>query len=158
MRRQDIRHSKPRRFHMEEMWIKFPECEDIISSSWSEVGRASVTGTVQKKINTCVANLSKWSHHKFGGNRGRIDHLNRELETHIHGRVILDKVTVQNIKAELNELLEGEETYWRQCLRVTWMRDGDRNLKFFHMKASQRQSRNVIRGLRDSNGVCWEDP
>ncbi|KAK1568613.1 hypothetical protein Q3G72_026726 [Acer saccharum] len=91
MRRQGGRPSRPSRFHIEEMWIKFSECEDIISSSWSAAGRAGVMGTVQKKISTCAANLSKWSHHKFGGNQGRIDRLNRELDTHLHGRVIPDK-------------------------------------------------------------------
>ncbi|TXG57245.1 hypothetical protein EZV62_018558 [Acer yangbiense] len=51
---------------MEEMSVKFPDCEDIISSSWKESSRAIELSDVQKKINTCAVNLSKWSRHKFG--------------------------------------------------------------------------------------------
>ncbi|TXG72736.1 hypothetical protein EZV62_001315 [Acer yangbiense] len=60
--------SRSRRFHMEEMWIKFQDCEDIISSSWKESSKASEMKDIQEKINTCALNLSRWSHQKFGGN------------------------------------------------------------------------------------------
>ncbi|GAV78604.1 hypothetical protein CFOL_v3_22069, partial [Cephalotus follicularis] len=41
--------------------------------------------------------------------------------------------------------------------QVTWLRDRDKNTKFFHSKASQRRHRNQIRSIRDENGVWSEE-
>lgn len=40
-------------------------------------------------------------------------------------------------------------------LRAIWLKDGDRNSSFFHKKASDWKRRNLIKGLRDCNGI-WE--
>ncbi|GAV87434.1 LOW QUALITY PROTEIN: hypothetical protein CFOL_v3_30860, partial [Cephalotus follicularis] len=45
-------------------------------------------------------------------------------------------------------LLEMEEIMWWQKSRVAWLKDRDKNTKFFHLKVSQRR-RNQISGIRD---------
>ncbi|KAK1584009.1 hypothetical protein Q3G72_029044 [Acer saccharum] len=67
------------------MWTKFPECEDLISSSWKENATASGLNVIQEKINKCAVNLSSWSRHRFGGNGRRIKCLKKELEAHLNG-------------------------------------------------------------------------
>lgn len=37
-----------------------------------------------------------------------------------------------------------------------WLANGDRNTKFFHRKASNRRTRNILLGLFDKDGV-WQD-
>lgn len=41
---------------------------------------------------------------------------------------------------------------WRQRTRAIWLRDGDRNTRFFHGKADQRRKTNTIKKMKDSNG------
>ncbi|KAL5757923.1 hypothetical protein ACOSP7_020534 [Xanthoceras sorbifolium] len=41
--------------------------------------------------------------------------------------------------------------------RADWLRAGDKNSKFFHMKASARQKKNTIRELIDENGMSQTD-
>ncbi|KAM2144184.1 hypothetical protein ACFX1R_047895 [Malus domestica] len=60
------------------------------------------------------------------------------------------------VLGQLDSLLGREETYWRQRLRVQWLHEGDRNTKFFHLRASNRKRKNTIKGLRDAQGV-WQD-
>lgn len=52
----------------------------------------------------------------------------------------------------MDELLEIEEIYWRQRSRAVWLKDGDKNTKYFHHKANQRNRRNAINQIKDSEG------
>ena len=45
-----------------------------------------------------------------------------------------------------------EETYWRQKSREIWLKEGDRNTRFFHKMANSRKRRNHLSKLR-INGV-----
>ena len=39
---------------------------------------------------------------------------------------------INQLREEINDLLDSEETIWRQRSKVHWYREGDRNTKFFH--------------------------
>ncbi len=65
-------------------------------------------------------------------------------------------MAVNRVRSDLNRLLAKEETYWRQRSRVSWLREGDRNSKFYHACDSQRKKTNTIVGLQDPNGV-WQE-
>lgn len=54
--------------------------------------------------------------------------------------------------SKLDELLSHEEVFWRQHLRVLWLKDGDRNSKFFHQSANARKAKNRIVKLQDDQG------
>jgi hypothetical protein len=46
-----------------------------------------------------------------------------------------------------------EEQMWKQRARVQWLMEGDKNTRYFHIKASQRRQRNEIKGLFTTTGV-----
>ncbi len=48
--------------------------------------------------------------------------------------------------------------YWKQRAQVAWLKEGDRNTKFFHSKATQRQKKNSLMGLMDKEGHWHQDP
>jgi hypothetical protein len=45
-----------------------------------------------------------------------------------------------------------KEILWRQKSRVLWLREGERNSKFFHNSMIQRRHQNKITSLRDNQG------
>ena len=47
--------------------------------------------------------------------------------------------------------------FWRLKSRVLWLREGDRNLKYFHALVKQRRARNMITQLLDENENVVED-
>ncbi|XP_074301413.1 uncharacterized protein LOC141632800 [Silene latifolia] len=44
------------------------------------------------------------------------------------------------------------EQYWRQRSRALWLKDGDRNTKFFHTRVGERKRKNTIHKLVDDDG------
>lgn len=62
------------------------------------------------------------------------------------------------LRVRFNELLSLDEIYWKQRSHVLWLKEGDRNSAFVHRKASNRRSRNKIKGLTNEDGHWQSDP
>ena len=54
-------------------------------------------------------------------------------------------------------LLQNQETLWRQNSRVNWLREGDRNIQFFHQATIIRRHTNTIRALYSDHEGWMED-
>jgi hypothetical protein len=50
------------------------------------------------------------------------------------------------IKGEIHDLLEQEESKWKQRAKEDWLRHRDRNTKYFHACATQKRRRNTVEG------------
>ena len=61
------------------------------------------------------------------------------------------------VSRELDDLLMKQEIFWAQRSRVSWLKHGDKNTKFFHSKASQQRRRNYIQGVKNSDGDWVEE-
>lgn len=59
---------------------------------------------------------------------------------------------INTLRQEINDLLDSEEIMWQQRSKVQWMRLGDRNTKYFHLKALERKKENAINRIMDENG------
>ena len=65
--------------------------------------------------------------------------------------------SITKLKTEINTLLHHEEVFWRQWSRSLCLKIGDKNTRFFHQKASQRHTKNNIKGLKDREGIWQSD-
>ena len=59
---------------------------------------------------------------------------------------------VKQLEIEINMLLDRKASMWAQCKKIQWLKDGDKNTRFFHSKTTQRRQRNYIKGLYDEEG------
>ena len=63
---------------------------------------------------------------------------------------------INSVRKEINDLLDSEEIMWHQRSRVQWMMLGDRNTRYFHLKALDRKRKNAISRIMDENGIWHE--
>jgi ribonuclease HI len=149
---QNPRHRK-KVFRFEDMWRSNPGCENTITLAWKPVDRGTPMVQVTKKIQRCSVPLSQWSRSNFGS-----------VSTQLKEKSELLKIAKQNsingqghdqvisLRKEVNGLLIKEEKMWQQRSRTLWLKDGDRNTKYFHSRATHRQRRNLLLGIRNEAG------
>jgi hypothetical protein len=58
----------------------------------------------------------------------------------------------EKLQAELEECQKQEDILWRQKSRVQWLKEGERNTKFFHRSMVHRCYINRITQLEDAQG------
>lgn len=47
-------------------------------------------------------------------------------------------------KSSLQNLLQDEKIHWKQKSRISWLQEGDKNTRFFHLTAKIRGTKNRI--------------
>lgn len=55
----------------------------------------------------------------------------------------------RSMENRVSALIRKEEVFWLQSPRISWMREGDRNSKFFHRVANRRRKINTIKFVVD---------
>ena len=103
-------------------------------------------------------------HKKMKLIKGPLKVWNKEVFGHIDSKITLFQKSLQELedKGQECELEESEwcrmealktqlwlwmarkERYWRQLSRCKILKEGDRNTKYFHLKAKMRRQRNMI--------------
>ena len=141
------------RFHFESMWTKKEECKEIIEAAWCSGNDTSLPNGIAAAISACAAYLKAWSSAAFSHIPNTIQEKRKKLSSLIQ----LDNdgslgEEINQTRKEINDLLDSEEIYWGQGSKAHWLRERDKNTKFFHAKASKKMeaeynSRNL--------GQCW---
>ncbi|KAJ9190426.1 hypothetical protein P3X46_001631 [Hevea brasiliensis] len=80
------------------------------------------------------------------------------IEWYVYSSPITEanKEVEQSLLNRLHELWQREEIHWKQRSRINWLKEGDKNTRFFHLSTIQRRQRNTILKLRGENGR-WLD-
>jgi hypothetical protein len=141
------------------MWERDPELENVIEEAWTGTAPCSNLGDLANKINSTRAHLGEWSTKNFGNIAKQIKKLRRKIgKLWKKPKSDARDLAVGKYSTELDELLQREEMHWRQSSRINCLREGDRNTKYFHRKATWRQSKNRIKRIKGMNGNWTDDP
>ncbi|KAF7826831.1 ribonuclease H [Senna tora] len=104
--------------------------------------------------------MKDWNQNTFEDIKQRKNKITRRLHG-IHAAIdkkynpFLEKLG-KELNKELEDVLSQEEELWFQKARCTWIRDGDRNTKYYHTKAITRRRENKITMLKNRNGDWTE--
>ncbi|KAK9012683.1 hypothetical protein V6N11_040722 [Hibiscus sabdariffa] len=112
--------------------------------------------TVLENISNFQAVASRRNHDSFG----HIGRRKYSLLAHIRGiERINESSTVpvlgaleEQLKHELDEVLQQEELLWFQRLRSEWLADGDHNTKYYHRITKAKKRRNMCTMIKLEEG------
>lgn len=106
-----------------------------------------------ERIQYCSAQLATWNKVHFGSVRKRILEAEQKLARLVQANSTNLRQAEHTItRREVDCWLEREEKMWRQRYKITWLKDGDQNTRYFHNNASLRHKKNQIDQVQDEEG------
>ena len=135
--------NKPFRF--EAMWARDSECEVVVDQAWRKEFIGSYGFNLMKKISHSGFLLSKWNKTSFGQTKTKILEIERRI-----GIIQSKPPSIEALQEEASLMMELEEWQTREEIRLKqksrelWLKEGDRNSKFFHASTLIRRRRNNI--------------
>ena len=154
-----IRQRGQRSFKFEEAWLLSNQCEGVIKTAWEMGGSDALgLGLAKQKIATCARELQAWGSSNAQPDSKEIKKLQKQLEELNASELTEDSRAVFLVASRrLDALLLRQEIYWAQRARLSWLKHGDKNTKFFHSKASQRRRRNYIQCIKNDENKWFEE-
>ncbi|KAL3733326.1 hypothetical protein ACJRO7_022799 [Eucalyptus globulus] len=154
---------KRRPFKYFNLWAKHSNFPSIVQQAWD----TPVVGVAMFKLVSKLKVL-----------KNRLKQLNREEFSNISVRTAEAREALRLAQLDLHldptnsdfahlekahrklfvNLRRDEESFYRQKSRIRWLKEGDRNTKFFHNSVKRRQLRNRILSVKDSSGALISDP
>lgn len=131
-------------FRFEPFWIHEEEYTDLVSEVWSKptvlfFNPSNPFASVNSRLEGCINKLRIWSHKKFGLWKVELKQKRERLETLFNSPYSAFRMSeIKKLELELEILTKHEESFWKQRSRVDWLKEGDRNTKFFHSKVNVR--------------------
>jgi hypothetical protein len=97
--------------------------------------------------------LNKWNREVLGHCNSMIKELSTKIsEVQAQDITKVNARSEAKMQVELNEWLRRNEMLWRQKSRETWLKDGDKNSKLFHLTMIICRKRNSIDAIKNDDG------
>ncbi|KAK1326501.1 hypothetical protein QJS10_CPA01g01152 [Acorus calamus] len=146
-----------RPFRFERVWLEYPDLHDEIEKAWIGNLRSSPMGGLQRKLWTLQERLRGWNRRRVGDLPQRVQQAQNTLD-----KLMIEEqrsnsdfdycVQLRQATNHLTALERQLEIFWAQRARQAWVREGDRNTRYFHQKVLRRRSRNRLEILRTESG------
>ena len=131
----------------------------VVHEGWNKMGgTGSAITNVKERIEGYGRELHAWGASKTHLDIERIKVLQKRIEVlNMSECTDGDKAEFSMASKELDDLLLKHEIFWAQRSRISWLKHGDKNTKFFHTKALQWRRRNFIQGIKNHDDISVED-
>uniref|UniRef100_A0A803NSJ4 Reverse transcriptase n=1 Tax=Cannabis sativa TaxID=3483 RepID=A0A803NSJ4_CANSA len=139
------------RFHFESAWAEEEKCSQIVTENWNRGNSSTTTYELKKKLTDCGNALNHWNKAKKKEMNLKLKELEDKIASLSLSTASTDWQHLKEVERKNNILLDKEEKFWKQRSRAIWLKEGDRNTKYFHRKANTRKKKNSILGIMDCN-------
>jgi len=146
-------------FRFEKFWLSHPDFTRLAKHWWeqAEVNQGSCMYKFQQRLKNFKQHLKSWNKNNFGNIHQSLRLIESRLEE-IQAIFISGSRTIElmqeeeQLRLQLEERKTQEEILWKQKSRVQWLKEGERNTKFFHRTVMHRRHINRITHLEDDQG------
>lgn len=149
-----------RYFKFFDLWVEHKDFKVVVKNAREEeVNGNAMWRLHQKKMNICTK-LSEWSRQVFGD----IYKEPRRLEQEIANlKNIQARDDIPDIRAEVNEekakhiqFLKLQDSVLRQKAKANWLKEGDKNIAYFHSMIKGRRKKLNIQKIQDEDRL-WRE-
>lgn len=128
-------------------------CFAVIEEAWKEEHYGTACHKLYRKQNSARNDLRKWNREVLGHCQSKVKEFTSRIESiQALERTEANAIIEAKLQVELNEWLVRNEMIWRQKSRECWLKEGDRNSKFFHLSTIIRRTRNNIDAMKNDAG------
>ncbi|XP_039016262.1 uncharacterized protein LOC120146839 [Hibiscus syriacus] len=139
-------------------WAAHPNFLNVVRLSWHHAVHGNPMTILFSKLKRLKVSLKSFNKENFSNILDRVKLKRLELEQQQIRTLKGEDSIVKEIglQADLNSLEEAEAYFFKQKAKVQWIRDGDKNSKFFHFIVACRNKRDTIRVSVDDRGCRLE--
>ena len=141
-------------FKFENMWLQHQDFVGNVRNWWGGYDfQGSPSYILASKLKALKEDIKKWNKECFGDVRIKKLDLMHELQM-LDGKENQGLLTAEekayrvNTQSELEKTLLLDEVAWRQKSRVQWLKEGDKNTKFFQRTANAHRRNNQIESMK----------
>lgn len=123
-----------------------------MSNFWNSVEESSFP----TQLTECCHVLKQWGDKKYKQFGRSIDELKSRLQSLKWKRNDMEAQIFNDSAAQLRRLYDQEEAYWKQRSKQHWLKEGDRNTKFFQQYAIGRRRKNRLSKIQNEDNIWVE--
>ena len=142
------RELKRGRFYLDNRLLHRQGFEEVVAQGW---GNSGDPVCIMDRISKVRRGISRWKKSSDLNSHERILRLKAALEKEV-SKLYPIRAVLKRIKKQLAEAYMEEERFWRQKCREEWLREGDRNSKYFHNVVKGKKVKNRLLMLFDEFG------
>jgi len=148
-----------RPFRFKAFWFTNKNFKAVVNDAWTtyKPPEGAKMYQFQQKLKNLKYALKAWNRNRFGNIQEQRQQLEQQMKE-LQQKFILEGRTEEQIKQEqelwhqIEERQKQEEILWRQKSRISWLKDGEKNTRFFHKSTIQRRMHNKITFVTNQQG------
>ncbi|XP_077225675.1 uncharacterized protein LOC143858850 [Tasmannia lanceolata] len=134
------------------MWSKHPQFQSIVKTAWSIEALGNPLETLYTKLKNTKNALKTWNREIYGNVFQNVrSNEDRVLKAELDHQSNPNSTTSESLSEaidRLNETILHEEIFLRQKTKEKWLKEGDKNNKFFHAAMHHQRKLGGITKIR----------